>query len=246
MSHTIRSGSRLLLALAVALLVVSPAYAATWTVCSSDCDYISIQAAVDASSDLDTIELGPETFYENVVVDKSLIIRGAGVTETVVDGMESGVVFDFAVDYSGLGVPPTLSDLIVQNGIAGVRSRPARGDLGSGLSLKNCTIRRNAGIGVVLEDSHIFMGLSIRDSLITENSAGVGAGDLASCVIDRSIISHNQGGGVKVAVLPLSKKLAEPARKIAAELRRDWNVFYDEAGNIGRRYRRRHPLGRRP
>jgi glycyl-tRNA synthetase len=48
---------------------------------------------------------------------------------------------------------------------------------------------------------------------------------------------------IKVAVLPLSKKLAEPARQIAADLRRRWNVFYDDAGNIGRRYRRQDEAG---
>jgi glycyl-tRNA synthetase len=46
-----------------------------------------------------------------------------------------------------------------------------------------------------------------------------------------------------VAVLPLSKKLAEPARRLARELRRSYSVFYDEAGNIGRRYRRQDEVG---
>jgi len=48
---------------------------------------------------------------------------------------------------------------------------------------------------------------------------------------------------IKAAVLPLSKKLKEPARKIAADLRKRWNVFYDDAGNIGRRYRRMDEVG---
>ena len=48
---------------------------------------------------------------------------------------------------------------------------------------------------------------------------------------------------VKAAVLPLAKKLAEPAQRIAAELRRHWSVFYDESGNIGRRYRRQDEIG---
>jgi glycyl-tRNA synthetase len=48
---------------------------------------------------------------------------------------------------------------------------------------------------------------------------------------------------LKAAVLPLSKKLAEPARKLHAELRRSWNVFYDDSGNIGRRYRRQDEAG---
>jgi glycyl-tRNA synthetase len=48
---------------------------------------------------------------------------------------------------------------------------------------------------------------------------------------------------IKVTVLPLSKKLAEPARKLHVELRRHWSTFYDEAGNIGRRYRRQDEAG---
>jgi glycyl-tRNA synthetase len=48
---------------------------------------------------------------------------------------------------------------------------------------------------------------------------------------------------IKVAVLPLSKKLAEPARALERDLRRHFNVFYDDAGNIGRRYRRQDEAG---
>jgi len=46
-----------------------------------------------------------------------------------------------------------------------------------------------------------------------------------------------------VAVLPLSKKLAEPAQRLAGELRRRYSTFYDESGNIGRRYRRQDEVG---
>ena len=50
---------------------------------------------------------------------------------------------------------------------------------------------------------------------------------------------------VKAAVLPLSKKaeLAEPANKLADQLRKRWNVDYDDAGAIGRRYRRHDEIG---
>ena len=48
---------------------------------------------------------------------------------------------------------------------------------------------------------------------------------------------------LKAAVLPLSKKLAEPARAVYEQLRRNWNVFYDDSGNIGRRYRRQDEAG---
>ena len=48
---------------------------------------------------------------------------------------------------------------------------------------------------------------------------------------------------VKIAVLPLSKKLAEPAMKIYEQLAKDWNVDYDDRGAIGKRYRREDEIG---
>jgi glycyl-tRNA synthetase len=50
---------------------------------------------------------------------------------------------------------------------------------------------------------------------------------------------------VKVAVLPLSRNedLSPKARDLATELRRFWNVEFDDAQAIGRRYRRQDEIG---
>jgi len=50
---------------------------------------------------------------------------------------------------------------------------------------------------------------------------------------------------VKAAVLPLSRHedLSPVARDLAAELRKSWNVEFDDAGAIGRRYRRQDEIG---
>ncbi len=48
---------------------------------------------------------------------------------------------------------------------------------------------------------------------------------------------------VKIAVLPLSKKLAEPSEAIYAKLCRKYNCDYDDRGNIGKRYRRQDEIG---
>ena len=50
---------------------------------------------------------------------------------------------------------------------------------------------------------------------------------------------------VKAAVLPLSKseELPATAKALAAELRESWNIDYDDAGAIGRRYRRQDEIG---
>ncbi|MBO5222790.1 MAG: glycine--tRNA ligase [Clostridia bacterium] len=47
----------------------------------------------------------------------------------------------------------------------------------------------------------------------------------------------------KAAVLPLSKKLAEPAGEIYEMLSKYFNVDYDETGSIGKRYRREDEIG---
>ncbi|REE02505.1 glycine--tRNA ligase [Citricoccus nitrophenolicus] len=50
---------------------------------------------------------------------------------------------------------------------------------------------------------------------------------------------------VKAAVLPLSRKeeLVPTAKRLADELRGVWNIDYDDAGAIGRRYRRQDEIG---
>ncbi len=47
----------------------------------------------------------------------------------------------------------------------------------------------------------------------------------------------------KCAVLPLSKKLGEGARKLYSELSEAFPVEYDETGSIGKRYRREDEIG---
>jgi glycyl-tRNA synthetase len=50
---------------------------------------------------------------------------------------------------------------------------------------------------------------------------------------------------ITVGVFPLVKKdgLAELAREVAADLRADHDIFYDQGGAIGRRYRRQDEIG---
>ena len=47
----------------------------------------------------------------------------------------------------------------------------------------------------------------------------------------------------KVAILPLSKKLGEEAEKVYDMLAKMYNCDYDEAGSIGKRYRRQDEIG---
>ena len=83
-----------LLVLICSLLFVAPADARTWLVRqngSGDC--MSIQACVDSAAVLDTVLVGPGTYYENVVMKDGLkLISEHGSAVTTIDGGYSGSV----------------------------------------------------------------------------------------------------------------------------------------------------------
>jgi glycyl-tRNA synthetase len=96
---------------------------------------------------------------------------------------------------------------------------------------------------------------------VVEPAAGVDRGMLAFLVdayreeeaptasgkVDTRVVLriHPQLAAYKVAVLPLSRheNLVPAAQEVAGALRRHWRIDYDDAGSIGRRYRRQDEIG---
>jgi hypothetical protein len=70
-------------AVAAFMATAGPAWSMTKTVCSSGCAFTSIQAAINAAAPGATITIGPGNYYENIVVSKSVTLRGSGL-ETVI------------------------------------------------------------------------------------------------------------------------------------------------------------------
>jgi len=56
---------------------------------------------------------------------------------------------------------------------------------------------------------------------------------------------HPRLAPIKAAILPLVNKegMPEIAQKLYRELKQEWNVYYDDGGAIGRRYRRQDEVG---
>lgn len=77
-------------------------------------DHATIQEAIDASSEGDTIVIGPGDYYENLVIDKSITLQGSGRDNTVIHGVgltpDSGYVI--TLEDSGL----SLIDISVKDG----------------------------------------------------------------------------------------------------------------------------------
>jgi hypothetical protein len=69
--------------IAAFLSLAGTAWAMTNTVCETGCPFTSIQAAINAAQPGATITIGPGSYFENVVVDKPVTLKGAG-SETVV------------------------------------------------------------------------------------------------------------------------------------------------------------------
>lgn len=63
---------------ATCVVVAGPALASPKTVCPKNCQFTSIQAAITAASNGDTITIGNGKYVENVVVDKQVTLQGSG------------------------------------------------------------------------------------------------------------------------------------------------------------------------
>ncbi|MDX6225807.1 MAG: glycyl-tRNA synthetase [Frankiales bacterium] len=76
----------------------------------------------------------------------------------------------------------------------------------------------------------------------TEDEAPTGKGGVEKRVVLRL---DPRLAPVKAAVLPLSRNadLSPKARDLTSLLRNRWNVEFDDAGAIGRRYRRQDEIG---
>jgi Calx-beta domain len=203
-------------ALTVALLMLPPGAkaATTWHVspnsagaCTpADPNCATIQAAVNAASAGDTIQVAAGTYAEHVSINKDLTVNGAGAGQTIVDGTQSGTVFiintSTAVNLSGITVtngkaqsnspspcgPPSCGGGIFNSGTLNLASSTVSGNSASSgggiwnegaMTLTGCTVSNNSapGIGV---GGGIFNDtgrtLTITDSTVSNNLAGHGGG----------------------------------------------------------------------
>jgi len=87
----------------------------TWTVDDDgSSDYGAIQQAINYANDGDTILVHSGTYYENLVVNKSLSIIGEDQSSTVMDGSGAWITVVIAADNV------TLKNFTIQHGMVGV------------------------------------------------------------------------------------------------------------------------------
>ncbi len=184
--------------------------AALLDVCPSGCTYSSIQEAITASSDGDTIEVGDGTYYEHLnFAGKEITVKSInGPAVTSIMGPDGNSTVNFA---SGEGPLTVLEGFTISH-----QHNPQRWGLGIGCYYSSPTIKNNIitgnwnmnwGAGIYLQNS----AAQIIGNEITYNGSafwlGYGGGGIyvynpgvsAEVVIKNNLINHNEGcvgGGI--------------------------------------------------
>ena len=171
--------------------------------------YATIQAAIDAASAGDTIKISKGRYTENIVVNKSLTIRGkkyktriqaANAGSPVVTVAADNVVLkQFDTHGGSFGVTASnvsslkLQSLRVQNAQAdGVFLRNV-----NNATLLKCRVYNNAGNGVLLEANDPAAGNTIQKCRIYENSGyGISLQQSSGTLVESSRIYNNNDIGI--------------------------------------------------
>jgi len=123
-------------------------------------DYITIQAAISAASPGATIFVAAGTYGENIIVDKSVSIKGAGAENTIVEGFNGNTAFTIYADNVSIsGFTIMGANNVWKNGILVSEA--------DNVSIINNIIEYNA-YGVFLENSN---GVKIINNIIRYSDA---------------------------------------------------------------------------
>jgi parallel beta-helix repeat protein len=169
----------------VILLVFSPCAEASTTYYvggSGPANYTSIQAAIDAANPGDTVFVHSGTYYENVVVDKTINLIGENQNTTIIDGGNA----DDVIEITSSGVNITEFTLDNGDGNAAIRIKSDHatiseitalgadfGVLISSVSYNtiiNCNLSNHGAAGILILSASLN---TIIDNEISENRYGI-------------------------------------------------------------------------
>ena len=152
-------------------------------------NYTTIQSAIDNASDGDTVFVYNGTYYENIIIRKSINLIGENKDITVIDGIqENRVVW---VKYSDVNV----SGFTIKNstkdsfGTGILIENPPTSDLYYVAIYDNIIIQNNKGIRE-LGNSHI----TIHNNILSNYNLGIELYATEHCSVYENVISNNPIG----------------------------------------------------
>ncbi len=189
----------LLTVVAVGLVCVSSAVGATLNV---PCDYATIQEAIDAAVNGDTVRVAAGTYYENVLMKDGVDLLGAGADVTTIDAQGSGSVVDARAN------DVTISGFTLMNsGVAGGATSWSGVYINGNYSpsvMNNVIVDNICGISV-----YYGANPDIRNNIIKNNFDGLyvyGEDESPSnpSIINNTIVNNERGGiTLRVKVSPI-------------------------------------------
>ena len=148
-------------------------------------DFVTIQEAINNASDGDTVFVCNGTYYENVVVNKTIMLVGEDRNTTIVDGNGNS----FAIH--------VVSDNV---SVSGFKIRNSGSRVIQVFGVDNCNLTGNTladgSVGIYLmntKDSYI------SSSNISNNQVGIRLEFCDGCVLEDNNVMDNQDAGVCVA-----------------------------------------------
>ena len=147
-------------------------------------EYPTIQAAVDAANPGDIIQVASRTYYEHVVVNKSLTLIGEGSSTTIIDGNGTGIVVR-------INAPDVeIRGFTVQNAGDSPNSSVLLGGCVRN-TIRDNIIRNNAyGIALIRSNASIIVG----NKIMNNSWAGIHIRDGSNNIIHYNTIVNNWMG----------------------------------------------------
>ncbi|MEU5765058.1 right-handed parallel beta-helix repeat-containing protein [Streptomyces asoensis] len=171
-------------------------------------EYASLAAALEAAAEGDVLTIAPGTYRENLVVERSVTLRGpeglpGSVRLAPADGVPltvraSAVVQDLHVEGQDAAAPavlveegtPELLDMrIVTRSAAGIEVRGSARP-----TVRRCTVDNPAGIGIAVVDGG--GGVFEECEVVASGQAGVSVRGGAHPRLERCRIHHTSGAGL--------------------------------------------------
>ena len=196
------------------LCFVGTASATNWSVDGSGgADFTGIQDAINNANDGDTIMVHSGVYYENVVVDKSVTVRGIGHPVVDANGSDSAITLT--------------ADGITLVGFNATNSGSSWSDVGIKVTSNNNIITgnnvsNNNGVGISLssssnnntitgnkvcnnDDDGIYLSFFSNNNTITGNNVssnnnwdGICLGDSSNNIITGNNVTNNNGEGISL------------------------------------------------
>jgi parallel beta-helix repeat protein len=207
------------------LVKASPAH--TWTVDDNGpADFDNIQEAINYANSSDTIFVHIGTYYEHVVINKTITLIGEDTNSTIIDGSETGNVVHITKDASNVtveGFTVRNSDTHVSSGIYVEHSM-------NNVIINNKVINNNEGINLASSGGNV-----VCNNTISSNNDGAYLYSSNNNMVSGNTISSSNYEGISLYFssnnVLFGNTISSNPQGINLAVESQYNIIYDNNFN---------------